>query len=163
VGPMVRLCLLLLGALAADSSESPGAPLFVTDFLPDRFQEAQTASVVDLSSFGWKGSNAMHSGFMTLDKEKGKNTFFWYSEALDGNASAPLLLWLQGGPGASSLFGMFTEIGPFGIGPGGVLQPREVNWNQHYNMLFFDNPVGTGFSFTQSEAGFVHSHEEAGQ
>jgi len=145
------------------SEKAEDGPLFVTGYLPDRYEEAQKASAVELSSLGWHGGNAMHSGFFTLDKEQGRNTFFWYSEALDGNASAPLLLWLQGGPGASSLFGMFTEIGPFGIGPGGVVQPRKVNWNQHYHLLFLDNPVGTGFSFTETEAGYISKHEQAGE
>lgn len=156
---MFGLVLVITGVLLAAGS----SPLFVTDYLPDRFQEAQRQSAVDLSEFGWKGENAMHSGFLALNSDKSRSTFFWYSESLDRNASAPLLLWLQGGPGASSLFGMFTEIGPFGIKAGGVLEPRAVTWNQHYHLLFLDNPVGTGFSFTDSEGGFISSHEEAGK
>merc|ERR1712232_786917 len=89
-------------------------------------------------------------------------TFFWYSSALDGNASAPVLLWLQGGPGASSLFGMFTEIGPFGIEKG-VIKERAVNWNQHYHLLFLDNPVGTGFSYTDTEEGFASDQYQVGK
>jgi len=137
-------------------------PLFVTDYLPENYLEAQKASLVDLSAAGWNGTNAMHSGFMTLDKDLGAHTFFWYSEALDGNASAPVLVWLQGGPGASSLFGMFTEIGPFGIGAGGIIEPRAVTWNKHYHLLFLDNPVGTGFSFTESPSRFVQDMTEVG-
>merc|ERR1719183_1743851 len=104
----------------------------------------------------------MHSGFLALNSDKSRSTFFWYSESLDRNASAPLLLWLQGGPGASSLFGMFTEIGPFGIFKGQV-EPRDVNWNQEYHMFFLDNPCGTGFSFTNHVDGYVTTHEQAGR
>mmetsp|Transcript_4889 Transcript_4889/g.14205 ORF Transcript_4889/g.14205 Transcript_4889/m.14205 type:complete len:484 (-) Transcript_4889:141-1592(-) len=149
-------------AAAAAAASGPGEPLFVTDYLPDRFQEAQEASRVDLSAEGWKGGNAMHAGYFTLDKKLGRNTFFWYSAPLDGNASAPVLLWLQGGPGASSLFGMFTEVGPFSIGPGGVVQPRAVAWNKHFHMLFLDNPVGVGFSFTETVEGFVRDQQQVG-
>eukprot|EP00928_Gymnodinium_smaydae_P021893 TRINITY_DN18574_c0_g6_i1.p1 TRINITY_DN18574_c0_g6~~TRINITY_DN18574_c0_g6_i1.p1 ORF type:complete len:514 (+),score=93.21 TRINITY_DN18574_c0_g6_i1:63-1544(+) len=138
-------------------------PVFVTDYLPDRFLDGQRASAVNLTALGWSEPNAMHSGFITLDKKLGRNTFFWYSEALDRNASAPLLLWLQGGPGASSLFGMFTEVGPFSVGPGGVIKKRDVSWNENYHMLFLDNPVGAGFSFTDTVEGFITSHEEAGR
>jgi vitellogenic carboxypeptidase-like protein len=162
VGAYIGLTAAAVHMTQAVSATSADTALFVTDYLPDRYREAQEASLVDLSAFGWKGTNKMHSGFFTLQKESGKNTFFWYSEALDGNSSAPVLLWLQGGPGASSLFGMFTEIGPFAIAPGGVVEPRKTNWNEHYHLLFLDNPVGTGFSFTTSEEGFVASHEQAG-
>jgi len=162
---LMKLLWLVLCTTALDTlAEGPNdGAVFVTRYLPDRVQDGQAATVVDLSSLGWKTENAMYSGYITIDNEKKKNTFFWLSTALDGNSSAPLLLWLQGGPGASSLFGMFTEIGPFGIAPGGVIEPRAVNWNQHYHLLFLDNPVGTGFSFTETEEGFVSRHEQAGE
>mmetsp|Transcript_8664 Transcript_8664/g.19825 ORF Transcript_8664/g.19825 Transcript_8664/m.19825 type:complete len:507 (-) Transcript_8664:103-1623(-) len=157
---MARL-LLVAATLVAGASALTDGEVFISKFLPDHAEDAQKASAVDLAPFGWKAGNAMHSGFITLGE--GRNTFFWYSEALDGNKDAPLLLWLQGGPGASSLFGMFTEVGPFGIAPGGKVEPRAVTWNQHYHMLFLDNPVGTGFSFTDQVSGFVSSHEQAGR
>jgi len=162
---MAHVCLLMLCVACCmttvASSEFP-QPLFVTDYLPERFAEAQTASRIELSAAGWQGSNAMHSGFMTLNKKLGRNTFFWYSSSLDGNAAAPVLLWLQGGPGASSLFGKFTEIGPFGIGTDGAVMPRRTTWNQHFHLLFLDNPVGVGFSFTESESGFVSDQQQIG-
>mmetsp|Transcript_98778 Transcript_98778/g.156215 ORF Transcript_98778/g.156215 Transcript_98778/m.156215 type:complete len:481 (-) Transcript_98778:120-1562(-) len=157
-----RLDLVLSACLLSSAVSTAAEPLFVTDYLPDKFVEAQNASKVDLSDLGWKGSNAMHSGYLTLDKKLGKNTFFWYSASLDGNADAPLLLWLQGGPGASSLFGMFTEIGPFGVEAGGHIVPRNVTWNQHFHLLFFDNPVGTGFSFTESAQGYATNEPQIG-
>lgn len=136
-------------------------PVYITPLLPD-FKKAQDATKVDLSSFGWT-NNSVHAGFITLDKTMGRNTYFWFSEALDGNTNAPLLLWLQGGPGASSLFGLFTEIGPFGISDNHTLQPRGVNWNQHYHLLFFDNPVGVGFSYTDQVAGFATNEYQIGE
>jgi len=57
---------------------------------------------------------------------------------------------------------MFTEIGPYGVSDGKV-QPREVSWNQDYHLLFLDNPVGTGFSYTDLEDGFATTHEQAGE
>eukprot|EP00927_Polykrikos_kofoidii_P002056 TRINITY_DN1078_c0_g1_i1.p1 TRINITY_DN1078_c0_g1~~TRINITY_DN1078_c0_g1_i1.p1 ORF type:complete len:490 (-),score=81.50 TRINITY_DN1078_c0_g1_i1:113-1582(-) len=153
----------LVWASVSAQSINNGEPLFVTGMLPDRNREAQVASRVDLSSFGWQAKTAMHSGFFTLDQNLGRNTFFWFSEALDGNANAPLLLWLQGGPGASSLFGMFTEVGPFGIAPGGIVKARNLTWNRHFHLLFLDNPVGAGFSFTESDKGFVSNMVEVGR
>lgn len=40
---------------------------------------------------------------------------------------------------------------------------RDVPWNRDFNMLYIDNPVGTGFSFTGSDAGYVTSEEEVGR
>ena len=59
----------------------------------------------------------------------------------NGNMSAPVLLWLQGGPGLSSLFGLFNEQGPLVIDRKGLPHPRNVTWNSIYHMLYIDNPV----------------------
>lgn len=70
---------------------------------------------------------------------------------------------MQGGPGASSLFGLFTEIGPFNIGADMRAVPRGKNgWNNHYHLLFIDNPVGTGFSFTDDVGGYVQNQTQVG-
>ncbi len=55
--------------------------------------------------------------------------------------SVPLVLWLQGGPGASSLFGLFNENGPIMVTETGEAVFRDVTWNNNYNMLYIDNPV----------------------
>ena len=52
-----------------------------------------------------------------------------YLPAQNGNESAPLLIWLQGGPGGSSLFGMFCEMGPFNVDAKFHLYPNEFTWN----------------------------------
>ena len=118
---------------------------FVSPFLPDRYKEAQALTKVELD--GWNASQ-LHSGFITIDKATDSNTYFVFAPALSKRPDAPVLLWLQGGPGASSLFGMFTEIGPFDIDEAMQVAPRAHSWNQDYSLLFLDNPLGTGFSFT---------------
>ncbi len=63
-------------------------------------------------------------------------------------AQAPLVIWLQGGPGSSSMLGLFEINGPISAvddGEGGVTgQPNEYSWHRVANMLYIDNPVGTG-------------------
>jgi vitellogenic carboxypeptidase-like protein len=75
--------------------------------------------------------------------------FMWYFPAQNGNKDAPLTIWLQGGPGGSSLFGLFSEMGPYSLGgtKGHTLIERKESWNKEYGMLFIDNPVGAGFSY----------------
>ena len=59
----------------------------------------------------------------------------------NGTTSAPLLVWLQGGPGDSSLFGLFNENGPIAVDETGMAYKRNVTWNLDYHILYIDNPV----------------------
>jgi vitellogenic carboxypeptidase-like protein len=103
---------------------------------------------------GWP--HASFSAFFTTQQATGNNMFFWYFPAQCGAAcaDAPLIIWLQGGPGGSSLFGLFSEMGPFDADQNLNLVPRKASWNTKYAMLFIDNPVGAGFSFTETDAGY---------
>ncbi|XP_071548352.1 retinoid-inducible serine carboxypeptidase-like isoform X1 [Panulirus ornatus] len=59
----------------------------------------------------------------------------------------PLIMWLQGGPGASSVgYGNFEELGPYDING----NHREYAWTKKANLLFVDNPVGTGYSYVEN-------------
>jgi serine carboxypeptidase 1 len=75
-------------------------------------------------------------------------TKFFYALYPSANATAPLVLWLQGGPGASGLFGDFLENGPVDV----YGKPRATSWTRVATMLYVDNPIGTGFSFTKNNA-----------
>ncbi|XP_048234444.1 serine carboxypeptidase-like 51 [Ricinus communis] len=70
----------------------------------------------------------------------------------------PIILWLQGGPGASGVgLGNFEEIGPLDVN----LKPRNSTWLRMADLLFVDNPVGTGFSYVDDPNLFVKTDEEA--
>ncbi|KAJ1488425.1 Alpha/Beta hydrolase protein, partial [Baffinella frigidus] len=105
-----------------------------------------------------------YSGFFTTDDATGKRMFSWYFPAQNGNASAPLLIWLQGGPGGSSLFGLFHEIGPYGLSKDKstgalALTRRKETWGDENALLFIDNPVGAGFSYTAG-GGYAPTEED---
>ncbi|XP_064085303.1 retinoid-inducible serine carboxypeptidase-like [Macrobrachium nipponense] len=81
----------------------------------------------------------------------GAYMFFWlyYTTADVDYKTRPLVLWLQGGPGASSTgIGNFLEIGP----QDEAMQNRTNAWTEQVNVLFVDNPVGTGFSYVNNTA-----------
>lgn len=63
----------------------------------------------------------------------------------EANAKVPLILWLQGGPGASSQFGAFTENGPIRITKDGIKE-TSYPWNIIGHTVFIDQPLGVGFS-----------------
>jgi pimeloyl-ACP methyl ester carboxylesterase len=78
------------------------------------------------------------------------NTFFLYFEARNNATNAPLVIYLAGGPGESSAFAaMSSEGGPCYVNPDGVsttLNPWSLN--NHANVLYIDQPVGAGYSYT---------------
>jgi len=110
---------------------------------------------------------ASYSCFFEVDKAAGGHTYAWYFKAAEArgraDAETPVLLWLQGGPGGASTFGALNEVGPVRIAlrEDGTLGPvrREHTWGGAYDMLFLDNPVGTGFSFTRG-GGYATKRED---
>lgn len=92
--------------------------------------------------------------------------FYWLFLSQDGNAQAPLILWLQGGPGCSSMLGLFTENGPLALSQDKdknyLVSRRKIHWNQKAHMLFLDQPVGTGYSLA-NDGNYVTSDVEAAQ
>ncbi|KAL0833850.1 hypothetical protein Bca101_085739 [Brassica carinata] len=100
---------------------------------------------------------AHYSGFVTTNEKLGRALFYWLFEAAEDPASKPLVLWLNGGPGCSSVgFGEAEEIGPFHINPDGkTLYLNQYSWNQAANILFLDAPVGVGFSYSNTSSDLV--------
>ncbi|KAF8500344.1 alpha/beta-hydrolase [Russula emetica] len=82
------------------------------------------------------------------DLAANKSIWFWFFAARQNPDSAPLITWFNGGPGSSSMIGLFQELGPCRINnqsSGVDLNP--TSWNDYANVLFIDQPVGTGFSY----------------
>jgi carboxypeptidase C (cathepsin A) len=74
--------------------------------------------------------------------------FYWLFNSQSAPTTDPLVIWLQGGPGSSSLFGLFIENGPLKILPNNLTTaPNPYSWNANANLMFIDNPAGTGFSY----------------
>ena len=139
-------------------NDNPGQPLFLTPYIDSgQIHQARNLSYVDLHP---NYSYLSYSGYLTVNQTHQSNLFFWFFPAQNGNTTAPLLVWLQGGPGSSSLFGLFVEQGPIMIDKNQKLHRRDITWNSKYHLLFIDQPVGTGYSFSRSEDGYVHNEDE---
>ncbi|KAL0274805.1 UNVERIFIED_CONTAM: hypothetical protein PYX00_002843 [Menopon gallinae] len=98
------------------------------------------------------GSVQSYSGFLTVDDEScDSNMFFWFFPASRKWNTAPVAVWLQGGPGASSLYGLFDENGPYGLTAKNEPMLRNYSWHEAASVVYIDNPVGTGFSYSKLE------------
>ncbi|KAJ4822923.1 hypothetical protein Tsubulata_048763 [Turnera subulata] len=72
-----------------------------------------------------------YAGYVTVDPKNGRALFYYFVESPQDSSSKPLVLWLNGGPGCSSLgFGAMEELGPFRVNSDGkTLYRNEYAWN----------------------------------
>ncbi|XP_072141588.1 lysosomal protective protein-like isoform X4 [Dermacentor andersoni] len=87
-----------------------------------------------------------YSGF--LNAAEGRLLHYWFMESQRSPSDDPVLLWMNGGPGCSSLVGVAMELGPFRIDPLGVnLTVNPFSWNKVANVIFLEAPAGVGYSY----------------
>lgn len=87
-----------------------------------------------------------YSGYFSVGQNM--SMFFWFFEARNDPKKAPLATWFNGGPGCSSMIGLFQENGPcqfYNNDTEPSLNP--YSFNTYANMLYIDQPIGTGFSY----------------
>ncbi|KAG1365326.1 serine carboxypeptidase-like 26 [Cocos nucifera] len=94
------------------------------------------------------------SGYITVNRENGRALFYWFFEAQTEPFKRPLLLWLNGGPGCSSIgYGAAVELGPLRVKRYGTgLEFNKYAWNKEANLLFLESPIGVGFSYTNTSS-----------
>lgn len=156
-GTTVR-CGAAVVTLAADVSEDPTACITAA---------CAAASVTSLP--GWEGPlpSRHYSGFVDVSANPGTTPgrflHYWLVEAEDVDpATAPLVLWLNGGPGCSSMDGFWHETGPFRVDRSDdtKIHRNPHTWAKISNMIFLEAPVGTGYSYTD-ETDTPHIGDEA--
>uniref|UniRef100_M4CE13 Carboxypeptidase n=1 Tax=Brassica campestris TaxID=3711 RepID=M4CE13_BRACM len=100
-----------------------------------------------------------HAGYYSLPNAKSSRLFYFFFESRN-NITDPVVIWLSGGPGCSSSFGLLAENGPFTLNEDLSLSRNEYSWNQVSNIIYVDQPVGTGFSSVSDTD--VLRHDETG-
>ncbi len=108
-----------------------------------------------------------YAGFGKADAKFGEsNLFCWFFESQKcadpkDIGKFPLLIWLNGGPGASSMGGLLLENGPYSqqSDPAGTIAENPYSWNREAHVMYWDNPVGAGYSYN-TEDDYVSSESE---
>lgn len=101
----------------------------------------------------------MHAGHIEITPEHNGNLFFWHFENQHIADRQRTVIWINGGPGCSSEDGAMMEIGPYRVTKDGNLILNNGSWHEFANLLFVDNPVGTGFSYVDTDS-FVHELDD---
>ncbi len=90
-----------------------------------------------------------YSGY--LNATEGRHLFYWFFESQKNPSEDAVVLWLNGGPGSSSLEALFTQTEPFRVLPNGRrVTYDEYSWNSVSNVLYVDSPAGVGFSYSEN-------------
>lgn len=90
--------------------EEVGEPGFLSPLIKSgRIQEAREKARVHLDQWPTLES---YAGFLNVNQKYNSHLYFWFFPSQSDPGKDPVILWLQGGPGATSLFGLFKENGP---------------------------------------------------
>lgn len=86
----------------------------------------------------------MYSGY--LDVTSTKKLHYWFVESQGDPSADPVVVWLNGGPGCSSMEGFFAEHGPLHLNNDDTISMNPYAWNMNANMIYLEAPIGVGFS-----------------
>ncbi len=159
---------------------------FLANVLAFEFQGQQDL-VTSLPGVDQMPAFPIYAGYLTINAETGKKFFYtfvqvrkekkdsfclffffflllFFLQAVNDTATTPLVRFLNGGPGCSSVGGgMFEEVGPLIPGENGNLRTNPYSWNQLANMLFIESPAGVGFSYSKTLSDYSSSDASTAQ
>ena len=117
-----------------------------------------TDEIQSLPGLKQKPSFKQYSGYLS----GGEDVYlhYWFVESQSNPAKDPVILWLNGGPGCSSIDGLLTENGPFRVQSDGKTVTLDPNsWNTLANVIFLESPVGVGYSYYNKNKTFENDDD----
>ncbi|CDR87265.1 related to KEX1 protein precursor [Sporisorium scitamineum] len=133
----------------------PAAASFHVPGLPDLHAESSSSSTalahpLQMSAGYLPARPAAANG----EAKDNAHLFFLLLRARHVPAKRKLIVWFNGGPGCSSFDGAMMEVGAWRMdGKGGLVWVKDgASWNEYADILFLDQPVGTGFSYVNTNS-----------
>nr|GEV73614.1 putative reverse transcriptase domain-containing protein [Tanacetum cinerariifolium] len=104
----------------------------------------------------------LETGYIGVGESEDVQLFYYFIESEGNPKDDPLMLWLTGGPSCSALSGLLYEIGPFTINDvkskfenKPILELNTHSWTKAANIIFLDQPVGSGFSYAKTPEAYL--------
>ena len=117
-------------------------PLLLSSFPTSIFAAPKEDKVHSLPDYGIP-AKSMYSGF--LDATEGTYLHYWFAEG--PSPEAPVVLWLNGGPGSSSILGFLQEMGPILMNNTGGIMNNPYAWTNRAHLIALESPAGVGYSY----------------
>ncbi|EDO18797.1 hypothetical protein Kpol_1028p72 [Vanderwaltozyma polyspora DSM 70294] len=117
------------------------------NYYDNELYQLRVNKVKDPQVLGIDPDVKQYSGYLDV-KNKDKHFFYWFFESRNDPANDPVILWLNGGPGCSSMTGLFFELGSSSIDKGLKPVHNPFSWNSNASVIFLDQPVNVGFSYS---------------
>ncbi|CAN1339471.1 Serine carboxypeptidase-like 49 [Linum perenne] len=99
-----------------------------------------------------------HAGYFNIEHSYAAKMFYFFFESRNSKDD-PVVIWLTGGPGCSSELAIFYENGPFSIADNMTLVWNKYGWDQASNLIYVDQPTGTGFSYSTDRRDIRHNED----
>jgi len=110
------------------------------------FADPAYGKVTDIPGLG-KVNGVQYAGFLNTSQPNAY-LYYWFFES-QRKPTDPIVVWFQGGPGCSSLGGLFAEyLGPYLLNDNLSLTSNPNTWTKTASLLIIDQPVGTGLSYS---------------
>eukprot|EP00126_Sphaerothecum_destruens_P013118 Sdes_comp22445_c0_seq1m20900 len=139
------------GALGLIKSQ----PAFQTD-------AGKADQILSLPALSFSLPYRMASGYLKVHNKNNRNLFYWFVEAVNDPYNSPIVIWQNGGPGSSSIgAGFFMSHGPVHLfRENETLYANPHSWNKVANIIFLENPVGVGFSYSDVKSDYYEITDE---
>ncbi|KAJ8523731.1 hypothetical protein ON010_g17386 [Phytophthora cinnamomi] len=150
----IKRCLIILGIVTAVALS--GLSIWWLFF--DDHDESAAVTIDEFIC----GDTKNEAGYVKLANKKDDHYFYWFFEAKHNASTAPLVIWLTGGPGGSSLLALFNENGPCRIQPDLTTKVHPYSWTYEANVIWLDQPTSVGF-FYSSGGDHDYNEEDVGE